>query len=70
MIACNNVKHLLDMKSIKRIWDPNSGQRGQNCAQNYFFRFSSLVFFEIGYSDSLQKCIASTRGTNHEKKFW
>ena len=35
-----------------------------------FFRFGSLVFFEIGFSDSLQQYIASTRGKNHEKKIF
>ena len=56
----------------KNFWDPNLGQRGQNWARNYvfcyFFKFDSLVFLQIGYIDSFQLCITSTRGKTYEKK--
>ena len=45
-------------------------------AQNEIFRHflefesGSLVFLEIGYNDSLQQWLTSTRGLTNEKKFW
>ena len=33
----------------------------------HFFKFGSLVFLEIAYSDSLQQCITSSRGKTHKK---
>ena len=34
-----------------------------------FLMFGSLVFFEIGYNDSLQQCLTSSRGKVQEKNF-
>ena len=75
MIACNNVKHLVYVKSTNKFfWGPNFGQRGQNPAQNQFFcnflKFGSLVFLAIAYNDNLQQCITSDRGKTYEKKIW
>ena len=52
---------------------PNLGQRtkivpGTICC--YFFKFGSLVFLEIEYSDSLEQCVTSTKGKSYEKRFW
>ena len=33
----------------------------------YFFKFGSLVFLEIGYSDSLQQYVTCNRGRTHKK---
>ena len=41
--------------------------RGLFC---HFLQFGVLVFLEIGYSDSLQQCITSSRGKTHEKSFF
>ena len=48
------------------------GQRGQNQAWNegvfcHFFKFDSLVFFEIAYNGSLQQYLTSSRVKTHEK---
>ena len=73
MIACNNFKHLVYVKSTNKFfWGPNFGERGQNPAQNQvfcnFLKFGSLVFLEIAYNDNLQQCITSGRGKTYEKK--
>ena len=34
-----------------------------------FVKFSSLVFLEIIYNDSLQQCITSSWGKTHEKNW-
>ena len=62
----------------KSFWGQNLRQTSQNRAQNYvfchFFKFDSLVFLEVAYSDSLQQCLTSARGKTHEKclgtQFW
>ena len=36
---------------------------------SHFLKFSSLVFLEITYNDSLQQCITSSRGKTQEKNF-
>ena len=44
---------------------PNLGLMDLNEAQNevfrYFLEFGSYVFLEIGYNDSLQQCLTSSR---------
>ena len=35
----------------------------------YFFKFGSLVFLEIEYSDSLEQCVTSTKGKTYKKDF-
>ena len=49
-------------------------QIGQNRAQNkvfcHFLKFSSLVFLEIAYNDSLQQCLTSSTDKIYEKFFW
>ena len=75
MIACNNVKLLVEVKSTKKKFGgPNLGQRSQNLLQNLFFchlrKFDSLVFLEIADNDTLQQCLTSSTGKTHEKCFW
>ena len=74
MIACNNVRCLVYVKSTNKFFQgPNFGQRDQNPAQNQvfcnFLKFGSLVFLEIAYNDNLQQCLTSCRGRICEKKF-
>ena len=38
-------------------------------SQDWIFKFGSLVFLEIAYKDSLQQCIASSRG-EIDRKLW
>ena len=71
MITCNNVQHLVEVKSMKKNLGPNLVQGGQNRSRNqvfcYFLKFGSLIFFEIAHSDSLQQCLACSRGKIFEK---
>ena len=57
----------------KKFLDPNLVQRGQNRSQNqnfyHFLKFSSFVFLQIAYSDSLQQCLTCRRGKIHENNF-
>ena len=55
----------------KSFASPNLGQVGQNQAQTSFFSFhflifGSLVFLEIAYNESLQKCLSSSTGKIHK----
>ena len=42
---------------------------GAKLGFSHFLKFSSLVFLEITYNDSLQQCITSSRGKAHKKIF-
>ena len=56
---------------MKKNLGPNLVQGGQNRSRNqvfcYFLKFGSLIFFEIAHSDSLQQCLACSRGKIFEK---
>ena len=47
----------------------NLGPTGLNQVQNkvyhHFLEFGSLVFLEIAYNDSLQRCVRSSGGKTH-----
>ena len=49
------------------------GQTYQNWVQNqvsrHFLKFFFIVFIEIGYNDSLQQCLTSSRVKTHKKSF-
>ena len=50
------------------------GEAGQNQIHNFdfchFLKCSSLVFLEIAYNDSLERCLTTGRGITREKKLW
>ena len=35
----------------------------------HFLKFGALVFSQIAWSDSLEQCLATSRGKSHEKNF-
>ena len=57
----------------KKFGGQNLGQMGQNRAQSYvfcfFLKFGSLVFLEIAYNYSLQRCVTTSGVKIHEKFF-
>ena len=59
-------------KERKKIDGPNLGQMDKIGPKTKFFchllKFSSLVFLEIAYDDSLQQWLTSSRGKIHKKK--
>ena len=66
VVACDNVYHEVEMKSVKNFLSPNLVEGGQNQSRNqvfcYFFKFGSVIFLEIAYSDTLQQSVAFSRG--------
>ena len=60
MIAWNNVKCLVDVKSMKKIfWGPNLGPK---LGILLFSQVWLISFLEIAYNDSSQQFITSNRG--------
>ena len=73
MIADHDIEWLMKPDFCnKKKCSPNLGPACLNQAQSevfcHFLTFSSLVFFEIAYNDSLQQCLTFSRGKAHEKK--
>ena len=63
---------MTDEARFKNFFLANLGPSGLNQALNkvfcHFLKFSSLVFLEISYNDSLQQCLTPSGGKTHEKK--
>ena len=49
--------------------EPPDLNRAQNEVFYHFLKFGSLVFLKIAYHDSLQQCLASSRGKTYGKNF-
>ena len=58
MIAGNNVKHVVEVKFMKKSFE-----------SKFRPKFGSLIFPEITYNDSFQQCLACGTSKTHEKKF-
>ena len=73
MIACNNLQHLLEVKSMekkKKIGTPNFGQvRPKTRFFCHFLKFGSLVFLGKEYNDSLQQFLTPSGVKIHKKIF-
>ena len=78
MIACNNVWHIVELKSIKKIFAAQIWAKVAKIgSETRFFAifstfFLNFVFFlsrflEFAYDDNLQQCIRSSRGKPHKK---
>ena len=72
MIAWNNVQLQAEVKSAKRVWDPNLGQavqiRLKNQVFHHFRKFGVVVFLKIAQDGSLEQCLTTSRGKTQEKK--
>ena len=71
MRAYSNVKHLIAVKSTKKIFGPKFGPKGAKSGLKigffHFLKFGSLVFLEIAYNDNLEQCLTTSRGKTSQK---
>ena len=51
-----------------QLWAKEAKIRSKTRFFCHLLQFGLLVYLEIAYNDSLQQCIASSRGKTHEKK--
>ena len=61
------------VKSTQKISESKFGPKWSKSGPKsfcHFLKFGTLVFLEIGYSDSLQQYLTSSGGKMHEKSFW
>ena len=56
-------------KCWAQIWSKGAKISPETRFFYHFLKFGSLVFLEITYNDSLQKCLTCIRGENHENNF-